>query len=286
MNGMNKVSKINEVSSWRIDNRVSIINQLLQKTIIKKIDTYLDLGCGDGTITTAVGTELNTRTTYCADIIEIKENYDNLTYLQIDEKENKLNISDKSIDLITCLVSIHHFQNLANMISEMNRVSKIGTYLIIREHDATLTLQPYLDFIHFIYLIEKGLNFEDYYGAYYTKEELRKSFENHGWKHLYTIDNDSSDLTTELKIANPQKIYHSIFEFIGIKEKWINPIAQTSEFRLNNNKLLKYISGLYNKQIYVKVLKKHGIKKKDAEFLLKITDNKLFAEQYLKIDKK
>ena len=141
----------------RVDQRVETIVELLKLAAlnklerdVKNVDIYLDLGCGDATISAGIASELKVNKVYCADIILPNDQKDeNLTYLKIDENDIELEIEEKSVDLITCLVSIHHFKKLSNVIAEIDRVSKIGTYLIIREHDATSTLQPFLDFCTF-----------------------------------------------------------------------------------------------------------------------------------------
>jgi len=45
--------------------------------------------------------------------------YKNITYVQISEAENKLDLPDKSVDLFTAFVSFHHFKDPAKLMSEI-----------------------------------------------------------------------------------------------------------------------------------------------------------------------
>jgi ubiquinone/menaquinone biosynthesis C-methylase UbiE len=270
----------------RVDQRVNIITELLKLASInslekdvKKIKTYLDLGCGDASITAGVSEELKIETTYCADVVLSNESkYNNMTYLQINENDVKLEIEEKSVDLITCLVSMHHFRKLSDIIKEIDRISKVGTYLIIREHDANSLLQPFLDFIHLIYLIQKDMKLNDFYSCYYKRTDLKKCLENHGWKYLNSVDFPTN-------FENPQKLYSSIFIFEGIKNTWITPLQQTTEYRIDNAKLMRHIANLKDKKDYIKYLKKSEISEIDAIRLLNILNLDSFAEYLKKLKK-
>lgn len=266
--------KIIKSSADRVDHRVQNIVELLSNSPVTKINTYLDFGCGDGTITTSIAEQINSKNNYAADVLLSEQKYPNLKYLQIDEKDPKIEISE-AVDLITCLVSLHHLKNLNVIISEFDRISRIGTYLIIREHDATPSLQPFLDFIHLIYLIQKDLNLQEFYSGYFSKSELQRNLESHGWKYLHCVELPE-------KMNNPQKIYTSIFQFIGIKNNWVNPIIQSTTYKIDNGKLLKYISAEKSKTEYIKFLKKQNIMEIDALMLLNLTNLETFSEQLKK----
>lgn len=277
-------SKYNVVErdSNRTNDRLEIINELLNISgDTPLINTYLDIGCGDATISKAISESVKSKITYCADVIlpDIKDEKKDIEYLKIDEKNPKLEILADCVDLITCLVSMHHFRNLEMMISEIDRVSKIGAYLLIREHDADSSLQPYLDFIHLIYLAQKELDPATFYSSYYKKSDLQRSLENHGWKYLQTYSYTNK---------NPQKIYHSLFIFTGIKEKWNTPATQTTKYTITAGNLMKYISALSEKKIYINVLKKQGYTELQSLQLLNIISISSFMEKIkaIKLTKK
>jgi ubiquinone/menaquinone biosynthesis C-methylase UbiE len=268
----------------RVDQRVNIITELLKLASNEysenELKSYLDLGCGDASITVGIAEELKIKTTYCADVdLPNEKKYKELNYLQINENDVKLEIKERSIDLVTCLVSMHHFKNFSNIMKELDRISKIGTYLIIREHDANNLLQPFLDFIHLIYLIQKDMKLDNFYSCYYKRIDLKKSLENHGWKYLNSIDYPTT-------FENPQKIYSSIFVFEGIKNAWVTPLQQTTEYRIDNGKLMRYISNLRDKKDYIKYLKKNDISEIDAILLLNILNLDVFSENLKKLKNK
>jgi len=310
------MSKINERVIERTDTIVNLLN--IAPEVI--INSYLDLGCGSAEITSAVAEALKIEKSYCADIISNPKNYSNLIYLQIEEKENKIDIPDKTVDLITCLVSIHHFRNLEMVISEIDRISKPGeiilnedydkyeldkyesdydsrldnqfdsqsqpksqnttiipgTFLIIREHDAIPSMQPYLDFIHLIELIKKDIfDFNNFYASYYQRTSLQNSLEIHGWKYITSVDYPKN-------IPNPQGLYTSLFMFTGVKIPFLVPMPQTTEYRLNNGKLLDYVSKLRRKDLYIKALKKIGIDMWLIHKLLNISDIDYFTDELIK----
>ena len=65
---------------------------------------------------------------------------------------------DNRVDLITCLVTLHHVTDLNSMLRELVRILRPKGHLILREHDCkgTHTIQvKYLNFIHAIMRIAK-----------------------------------------------------------------------------------------------------------------------------------
>lgn len=105
---------------------------------------YLDVGCGSGEITEDVSESLNIKTPYGTDV-EV-QTCPNFILVQND----KINLPDNSVDLITVYVTLHHFSNYDGMVREMARVSRNNGLLLIREHDSFNEHQVYLDMIHMI----------------------------------------------------------------------------------------------------------------------------------------
>ena len=267
--------------TYRINDRVNTVLQLLDDSKEFNPKNYLDLGCGNGDITSGLSTELNISNSYCADITVPEYKYQNLNYLHIDPNNNYLDIPDSSIELITAFVSLHHIKNLKEMISELDRISiQDNTYLIIREHDCISYIQPYLDFIHLLELIKyNNLDFENYVGNYYNRINLQRCLESHGWEYIKSIDYPSN-------ISNPQRLYSSIFLFKGIKNEWTDPIIIKTKYTLQNDSLFTYINNINsNNELnnYIKVLYKHGINKKIAYELLKCRSNMEFVKKYINL---
>jgi hypothetical protein len=184
---------------------------------------------------------------------------------------------------------MHHFKNLRQMMSEINRVSIAGnleehtqgTFLIIREHDVTdKYTQPYLDFIHLLELIKKDLyDYDQFYANYYKRSDLRHSLESNGWVYVDSVDYPASQ-------KNPQRLYSSIFMYTGSSGKWLTPINVGTEYRIDNDKLFQYIRNISNSEElnnYVKVLFKHKIYKGDALRLLRSRNNTEFTKNFLQL---
>src|SRR5665811_29277 len=146
--GINKASR-------RAQERVRFIQEMLndyeEEGNDVDIDTYLDVGCGTGEITEAIREALGINIAYPADI----EPQTCVNFLRIGDN-NQIDLSDDSVDLITAYVSMHHFSDFPMMISEIIRVIRPGKFLFIREHDADIDSQPYLDIFHMIEAISRG----------------------------------------------------------------------------------------------------------------------------------
>lgn len=191
--------KRTKTPKMRAEERVRNVKKLLSDTEIK---TFLDVGCGDATITVEVGKIYNVEKMYGCDVFPVSEfkaiECSNFTYYQV--VENKIPLEDGAIDLVSCFVSIHHFDNFPAMAREINRVIKPGGYLFIREHDcdpSNTKLVEYLDDMH--------KKFPDHQGDtyYWSKVNLRKVLEENGYEFL------GEDTYTGY---NPQQIYHSLFK--------------------------------------------------------------------------
>jgi len=109
----------------------------------------LDLGCNTGEVTYEMAVELRVCKSYGADIYpadeyvapavaaecEAKWPDSRLEYVPIDTHLCEIALPDQSVQLITCIMSMHHFRDFVKMTSEIKRVLKPNGYLFIREHD-------------------------------------------------------------------------------------------------------------------------------------------------------
>lgn len=154
---------------------------------LKKNIKYLDVGCGDGF-----------KTNLFAQIFQIKESnihgcdintwgpYSNKKMFKFDFtfiENDKLNYDDKSFDLVTCFLTLHHIKNFDVMINEMYRILKKDGILIIIEHD----LLNYYD--QLIVDIEHM-----FFGFFYDKDKLYLKnphyalyFNNMEFEYIFTI---------------------------------------------------------------------------------------------------
>ncbi len=269
----------------RESERVKTILELLNLADVVSVNTVVDIGGDSGVILNELVATLNIANPICVDINCSKE-FENIKYLDVDEKENKLDIRSKSVDLILALVSFHHFKNIDKLVAEMNRISiptinrYPGTVLIIREHDAQPEDQPYLDFVHLIEIIRrygsKSMDFiKGFHAGYFTRLGLRQSLETAGWEFIGSVDYPAD-------IPNPQHLYSSIFMYAGNGKPWLTPIISTTQYTLEKGNLLQVLDTV-DTDIYFKVLKKNGFYRKEASQLLKTRTIPNFINLYIKL---
>jgi len=121
---------------------------------------YLDLGCGDGSITKTISDKLKPTFTYYADInpeCERKFADSNSKFLLI--KNDTIPLPDNSLKLVSCFMVLHHVMDQKKMFSEISRVLEPGGYMYIREHDIAKNpaqIIPYLNLFHIIEVLDRG----------------------------------------------------------------------------------------------------------------------------------
>jgi ubiquinone/menaquinone biosynthesis C-methylase UbiE len=114
----------------------------------KKIEKYLDYGCGNGKKTAELSKLLNLKidNTFCADIDSWskynKKKNSNTTFIEIIPNK-QFQLPDNSIDLLTTTHVLHHIDRLDFVLKELNRILKKDHYLVITEHD-TLTINEHI----------------------------------------------------------------------------------------------------------------------------------------------
>ena len=112
------------------------------KKYIKKIKNpnYLDLCCGDGRKTLLVSKMLNFKdnNVHGTDI-KIWGPYKKNRALPFNFKfildNGNLDYPDNSFDIMTCILSLHHIENLTHILTEIKRVLKPNGIFILIEHD-------------------------------------------------------------------------------------------------------------------------------------------------------
>ena len=171
-----------------------------------KIGSFLDLGCGNAEITFDIAQTLHIPHVYGADVYPRNDykqpnSESNIIYKQV--IDNSIDLPDNSIDLVTCFMTIHHFENFDKMMSEICRILKPNGWFFFREHDVhhlNMDLKQFLD--------EKHLEYPDHPGGtinYWERCQLRNELEDkYNFKHY-----GDSDYPKNVK--NVQAIYHSVY---------------------------------------------------------------------------
>jgi ubiquinone/menaquinone biosynthesis C-methylase UbiE len=224
----------------RGDSKARKILQLLPTTTpYPSSSRYLDVGAANGAITKKVGAKLGFKgvNVHGVDIPEWLEHdhakegaaksSDGLaTMIYLERKKTnqeesssssssstteptRLPYDDASFDLVTCLMSIHHFEDRAGMLHEIARVMKPGAKLVLREHNRETDFEDFLIRLeHAVYVIAiDGGDAKTFWGSFIcalqSAAELRRDLEHkYGFKGLY--------YEPEEKAAN--KAYWAVFE--------------------------------------------------------------------------
>lgn len=206
----------------RIKERLNSLNRLLKNITKPPINTYLDLGCGDGSITTAVGKHLKAKNVFGADV-DMKSDI-NFNYLRV--INNQIPLADNSVDFITCFVSIHHFEQIHLMFLEIDRVLKDGGLLYIRDHDIiNMTDYTVITLMHIFYAASQPD--AGYSGYYCSRSELHKYLERRSYNLI---------ATHKYRSPNPQQIYHSLYRY--------RPLADDFQMVYRRRENLKYFKSL------------------------------------------
>jgi len=188
------------------------------KRNIKKLGdnmTYLDIGCGDGRKTNKFGqvfkikkeningTDIKTWGPY-----EAKKDLPfNFKYIM---KNEKLDYADESFDIITCILTLHHIENINNMLSEIYRIlKKNGTFILIEHDGLSYNDQLIIDIQHsiFAFLYDNNKNYikEPYYSCYLNNMEFEYILtKNFNFKLLYF---DNYYQTIDLQKRYDQQFY-------------------------------------------------------------------------------
>ncbi len=219
-------------TAGRADSRVMDIAQILENVPTKiAINNYLDFGCGESSITSAVGYSIGAKHVVGMDINVPNKPVD-FDFKRLEWNNPKIPELTHSFDLITSLMVLHHIRDPAATISEMFRVLKPGGVLIIREHDidgeTDLDGRTFLDMLHGFYEVfwattghqENPNHVDSYFARYKNREAWTKLITDAGFQRIETpylnqIYNQADIKRTYQfgkKIINPFYFYYAVYQ--------------------------------------------------------------------------
>jgi ubiquinone/menaquinone biosynthesis C-methylase UbiE len=163
----------------RVCNKINEITKLIPEMDYKSI---LDMGCGNGHILNRLNNfyQIKNKNSYGIDTVDYSDFCD-FNYLSYNN--GVIPLEDNTIDLITCLMVLHHTQNPEYYIREIKRVLKVGKKLIIRETDGynqdLVKFNVCMEFIFYKVLLNLDVNITH---NYFSKEKWIGLFEKNGFK--------------------------------------------------------------------------------------------------------
>lgn len=184
--------------------------------------SVLDIGCDDGSITVAVGTLLNLpcHAIHGSDIISLSTPLQ-FTYHCANASVPTLPFTDATLDVVYAFMSLHHIENAAGTITEVQRVLRPGGLFIIREHDFAEALDGYddiLDVVHGFYDMvwanppAKHSFKDEFWAHYWTASELEAVICNANFEVLLnTSSKERFPLFVNGKVINPLKYYYAVY---------------------------------------------------------------------------
>lgn len=183
-------------------------------------DTYLDVGCGDGSITKHFAEFLGAKEVHC---IEPKDPPAEVAGLINYHKPPSspaaaLPFPDNHFDVITAFMSLHHITEIDATVKELYRVMKPGGFLFIKEHDCWNAYDAMIvDIEHCIFINalegKSTVDMDDvvsHYKNYYGWDETLKPFK---WIHA---DFYYGNLRNEI---NPSRTYLAVYQKVEENKK-------------------------------------------------------------------
>lgn len=182
---------------------------------------YIDIGCGSGNKTYKISKKIGllNKNTYGADIEKwgpYKQDKLNHKFNFVKIKGNKINTGTDYYDLATCILMLHHVNDLDDFLKEIKRILKPGGILIMIEHNIYDDYDHLiLDMLHMFYgcLVDRNKTYieKPNYSNYFNWLEWQFILKKNGFTQL-----DNNILFTKI---NDETRYDNIFYSIFINKK-------------------------------------------------------------------
>lgn len=167
------------------------IAKYIQSLHLHNINSYLDIGTGDGINPTIIAKKvhINLDNTFCTDVENNEFDFNfkgECNFTKYDGKN--LPYDENSFDFITCFMVLHHVVDLNELIKSIRHVLRNNGYLLIRDHNANKNIVPLLNVEHDFYSFLIDLNPITNYGTEYRNfmsfDKLKNILTTNGFKLL------------------------------------------------------------------------------------------------------
>ena len=187
----------------------------------------MDIGGGNGNVLSNINNIIcsNKENFICVEtqnnwIENYNFNNTNISYIFWDN--NNINVPDNSIDIVLCMVSLHHMPDelIQTVLININKKLKPNGLLLIKEHDLTYFSHFFIEWDHYLYhildsLYNKNLNVEEYFN-----NNIHNFKNKNEWKNIITnynftfIDRKNRFLDNYFKqdIKNLSCLYWDIYK--------------------------------------------------------------------------
>jgi len=194
---------------------LSMIYYGLTKAINTEIK-FIDICCGKSTKTKIFqkSFDIPKENTYCTDILlwgpyDNNENMNKINYqFKLIIENGKLDYEDNYFDLTTCIVSLHHIENLNDFIKEIYRITKPNGYFLLIDHSVFTDYDRlFINIQHLLYSVfydnkQNCIENPDYIYCYNMYE----------WNYILFKNNFLLKKQEQLPFGNPfQYNYDNIF---------------------------------------------------------------------------
>jgi len=193
----------------RDKNRAEDVRALLVPKFLRpgSVYSYLDVGCNEGSITSAVGAAFGAREVHGCDVIAPAKNPTFVFKLLRPCAPNELPYGSQTMDLVSAFMSLHHIPNIGETLDEIRAVMRDRGIFVIREHDLRPPeLALLLDVMHAFYAMvwsdpPEMPDFRSHFSHYRTREDMRALIESHGFRCTYLGEP-----------RGPWEYYYAVFE--------------------------------------------------------------------------
>ena len=177
----------------RAKNNAYTIYKILPKNIsLYYKNTFVDIGCGDGSITKELSKLFKFGRSICVDVENWFNTYKNKNknVELIITNGHRINIESDSVDVILCNHVLHHMTHLDDMLVEIKRIMKKNGVLIVKEHNCTSRDLSYLiDIYHALFeMVYKKIQnrrfIGEYYAEYFSEKEMTNKLRDLGFQRI------------------------------------------------------------------------------------------------------